>query len=91
MLALAKIEVDLSTIPEGECTSNICFCLSQLCHCHDVLVAGKNVTLKWRGKPLFIRHRSAVEIDSANKVNVVGGFCLFFLHDPFRVLSRGFQ
>ncbi|KAF9294550.1 hypothetical protein BGZ88_003676, partial [Linnemannia elongata] len=33
VLALAKVEVDLSTIPEG-----------------------RNVTIKWRGKPVFIRH-----------------------------------
>jgi len=37
VLALAKIEVKLSDIPEG-----------------------KNVTFKWRGKPLFIRHRTGV-------------------------------
>lgn len=37
VLALAKIEVKLSDIPEG-----------------------KNVTFKWRGKPLFIRHRTQV-------------------------------
>jgi Rieske Fe-S protein len=34
VLALAKIEVKLTDIPEG-----------------------KSVTFKWRGKPLFIRHR----------------------------------
>ena len=34
VLALAKIEVNLSDIPEG-----------------------KNMVFKWRGKPLFIRHR----------------------------------
>jgi len=39
VLALAKIEVKLASIPEG-----------------------KSVTLKWRGKPLFIRHRTAEEI-----------------------------
>lgn len=37
VLALAKIEVKLSDIPQG-----------------------KNVTFKWRGKPLFIRHRTQV-------------------------------
>lgn len=42
VLALAKVEVDLSTIPEG-----------------------KNVILKWRGKPVFIRHRTAHEIETA--------------------------
>jgi len=31
---------------------------------------GKNVTFKWRGKPLFIRHRTAEEIDTENKVDV---------------------
>ena len=38
VLALATMEVDLATIPEG-----------------------KNVTFKWRGKPVFVRHRSAEE------------------------------
>jgi len=45
VLALAKIEVKLSDIPEG-----------------------KSVTFKWRGKPLFIRHRTASEIASERKV-----------------------
>lgn len=31
---------------------------------------GKNVVVKWRGKPIFIRHRTASEIDEANGVNV---------------------
>ncbi|KAF9112114.1 hypothetical protein BGX27_003963 [Mortierella sp. AM989] len=47
VLALAKVEVDLSSIPEG-----------------------RNVTIKWRGKPVFIRHRTAEEIDEANTVNI---------------------
>ncbi|CAN8102709.1 unnamed protein product [Discula destructiva] len=47
VLAMAKVEVDLSSIPEG-----------------------KNVIIKWRGKPVFIRHRTQGEIDEANKVNV---------------------
>ncbi|BGP44125.1 Cytochrome b-c1 complex subunit Rieske, mitochondrial [Rhodotorula kratochvilovae] len=47
VLALAKVEVDLSTIPEG-----------------------KNVIIKWRGKPVFIRHRTQGEIDEANQVDV---------------------
>jgi ubiquinol-cytochrome c reductase iron-sulfur subunit len=29
----------------------------------------KNVVIKWRGKPVFIRHRSQEEIDEANKVD----------------------
>ncbi|KAK9719604.1 ubiquinol--cytochrome-c reductase catalytic subunit rip1 [Basidiobolus ranarum] len=31
---------------------------------------GKNVVVKWRGKPVFIRHRTASEISEANSVNV---------------------
>ncbi|KAK4161056.1 putative mitochondrial precursor of cytochrome b-c1 complex subunit Rieske [Cladorrhinum sp. PSN259] len=31
---------------------------------------GKNVIVKWRGKPVFIRHRTAAEIEEANNVNV---------------------
>jgi ubiquinol-cytochrome c reductase iron-sulfur subunit len=47
VLALAKIEVKLSDIPEG-----------------------KNVTFKWRGKPLFIRHRTQAEIEAEQGVDV---------------------
>jgi len=47
VLAMAKVEVDLASIPEG-----------------------KNVIIKWRGKPVFIRHRTSEEIDEANAVNV---------------------
>jgi len=42
VLALAKVEVELGSIPEG-----------------------KNVIIKWRGKPVFIRHRTADEIEEA--------------------------
>jgi len=31
---------------------------------------GKNVTFKWRGKPLFIRHRTPAEIDAEVNVDV---------------------
>jgi ubiquinol-cytochrome c reductase iron-sulfur subunit len=31
---------------------------------------GKNVIVKWQGKPVFIRHRTAEEIDEANKVDI---------------------
>lgn len=47
VLALATVEVDLATIPEG-----------------------KNIILKWRGKPVTIRHRTADEIQEANSVNI---------------------
>jgi ubiquinol-cytochrome c reductase iron-sulfur subunit len=47
VLALAKIEIKLSDIPEG-----------------------KSVTFKWRGKPLFIRHRTQEEINTEQSVNL---------------------
>ncbi|KIJ45616.1 hypothetical protein M422DRAFT_227293 [Sphaerobolus stellatus SS14] len=53
VLALAKVEVELGTIPEG-----------------------KNVIIKWRGKPVFIRHRTPDEIEEARQVNVAS------LRDP---------
>ncbi|XP_043583904.1 cytochrome b-c1 complex subunit Rieske, mitochondrial isoform X2 [Bombus pyrosoma] len=53
VLALAKIEVKLDSIPEG-----------------------KNAVFKWRGKPLFIRHRSQKEIDREAQVDVAS------LRDP---------
>ncbi len=31
---------------------------------------GRNVIIKWRGKPVFIRHRTQDEIDEANAVDV---------------------
>ncbi|KAF5384737.1 hypothetical protein D9757_006231 [Collybiopsis confluens] len=46
VLALAKVEVELSSIPEG-----------------------KNAIIKWRGKPVFIRHRTQGEIDEARSAN----------------------
>lgn len=47
VLAQAKVEIDLSQIPEG-----------------------KNVIIKWRGKPVFIRHRTSSEIEDAEKVDI---------------------
>ncbi len=34
------------------------------------LAEGKSTTVMWRGKPLFIKHRTMKEIDEANKVNI---------------------
>lgn len=53
VLALAKVEVELASIPEG-----------------------KNAIIKWRGKPVFIRHRTQGEIDEARQVDWKG------LRDP---------
>eukprot|EP01027_Heterolobosea_sp_BB2_P025408 GEZU01038993.1.p2 GENE.GEZU01038993.1~~GEZU01038993.1.p2 ORF type:complete len:325 (-),score=93.92 GEZU01038993.1:1076-2050(-) len=53
VMALASIDVDISSIPEG-----------------------KTVTLKWRGKPIFIRHRTPDEIEAERTVDVAS------LRDP---------
>ncbi|XP_018575749.1 cytochrome b-c1 complex subunit Rieske, mitochondrial-like [Anoplophora glabripennis] len=53
VLALAKIEIKLSDIPEG-----------------------KSITFKWRGKPLFVRHRTSEEIQAEQSVPVTS------LRDP---------
>ena len=42
VLALSSVEVDLSSIPEGQ-----------------------TIKILWRGKPVFIRHRTAEEIERA--------------------------
>ena len=34
------------------------------------IVEGQSVTVKWRGKPVFIRKRTKDEIDAAKKVNI---------------------
>lgn len=47
VLAMSKIEIKLSDIPEG-----------------------KNMTFKWRGKPLFVRHRTEKEISAEEAVSL---------------------
>ena len=47
VLAMAQVEMDLSSIPEG-----------------------KSVVVKWRGKPIFIRHRTPAEIETAQKTDI---------------------
>ena len=47
VLALSSIEVDLSSIAEGQ-----------------------EIKAVWRGKPVFIRNRSAKNIEEANKVDL---------------------
>ncbi|XP_043937595.1 cytochrome b-c1 complex subunit Rieske, mitochondrial [Protopterus annectens] len=59
VLALSKIEVKLSEIPEG-----------------------KNMTFKWRGKPLFVRHRTQKEIEQEGQVSLAE------LRDPQHDLDR---
>lgn len=48
-LALSTVEVDLSSIGEGEAT-----------------------LVKWQGKPIFIRHRTAAEIEAAREADAAG-------------------
>jgi ubiquinol-cytochrome c reductase iron-sulfur subunit len=36
------------------------------------IVEGQSITLKWRGKPVFIRHRTADEIRQAQDVDIDG-------------------
>ncbi|KAG0711624.1 Cytochrome b-c1 complex subunit Rieske, mitochondrial [Chionoecetes opilio] len=36
----------------------------------DDIPEGKSVTFKWRGKPLFVKHRTDAEIDIENNVDV---------------------
>ncbi|KAM6353287.1 cytochrome b-c1 complex subunit Rieske, mitochondrial [Alca torda] len=59
VLALSKIEIKLSDIPEG-----------------------KNMAFKWRGKPLFVRHRTQAEITQEAEVD------LSKLRDPQHDLDR---
>ncbi|KAL2300376.1 hypothetical protein Nmel_012349 [Mimus melanotis] len=59
VLALSKIEIKLSDIPEG-----------------------KNMAFKWRGKPLFVRHRTQAEISQEAQVDVSQ------LRDPQHDLDR---
>ncbi|XP_067406442.1 cytochrome b-c1 complex subunit Rieske, mitochondrial [Emydura macquarii macquarii] len=59
VLAMSKIEIKLSEIPEG-----------------------KNMAFKWRGKPLFVRHRTQKEINQEGQV------ALTELRDPQHDLDR---
>ncbi len=34
----------------------------------DAIAEGQSITIKWRGKPVFIRHRTAAEIKEAEEV-----------------------
>jgi hypothetical protein len=68
---LAKVEVDLSSIPEGK---NVIIKVRSGPISERL---GARLTWppvarlpQWRGKPVFIRHRTSAEIDEANKVDV---------------------
>jgi len=59
VLAMANVEVDLTSVPQGT-----------------------SVVLKWRGKPLFVKHRTDEEIAAAE------GAPLVELRDPQTDASR---
>ena len=42
----------------------------------NAIPEGKNVIIKWRGKPIFVRHRTPDEINDANSVDIT------MLRDP---------
>lgn len=62
VLAQAKVEIDLSQIPEGKNVSNGLFYATT-----KVRLTIMQVIIKWRGKPVFIRHRTADEIKEAEE------------------------
>ena len=65
VLAQAKVEIDLAAIPEGK---NVCTPTpSPLSPYHYVSAIDieTQVIIKWRGKPVFIRHRTEDEIKEA--------------------------
>lgn len=76
VLAMAKIEIDLTAIPEGVVRDLMPHGVSCVgCACDLMprgigLTVGKNAVFKWRGKPLFVRHRTQEEIDSVNNVDI---------------------
>lgn len=67
VLALAKVEVDLTSIPEGK---NVIIKVRLSSLCLIEVLTERFLSSQWRGKPVFIRHRTAGEIDEANQVDV---------------------
>lgn len=60
VLAQAKVEIDLAAIPEGKNVYTVPT-HSDLLQLTDY----NQVIIKWRGKPVFIRHRTEDEIKEA--------------------------
>lgn len=65
VLAQAKVEVDLSAIPLGKNVSSPSFLPPAHLHNHTLTQRVYKVIIKWRGKPVFIRHRTPEEIKEA--------------------------
>ena len=70
VLAQAKVEIDLSTIPEGKNVRNVSFLNSMTKSRPLTRLCSLQVIIKWRGKPVFIRHRTADEIKDAESVDI---------------------
>ena len=75
VLAQAKVEIDLAAIPEGK---NVRHSFPSLLSpplrarsvgCGHASDARAQVIIKWRGKPVFIRHRTADEVKEAEDAN----------------------
>ena len=65
VLAQAKVEIDLNAIPEGK---NVRFTSSLPPTdylAQQLIPHTTQVIIKWRGKPVFIRHRTEDEIKEA--------------------------
>jgi ubiquinol-cytochrome c reductase iron-sulfur subunit len=62
VLAQAKVEIDLAAIPEGKNVRSPRYIPPPLAHHTN---ARNQVIIKWRGKPVFIRHRTESEIKEA--------------------------
>ncbi len=76
VLAQAKVEVDLAAIPEGKNVRTILpnppFRLPFKAILSDPFSPSppQQVIIKWRGKPVFIRHRTGSEIKEAESVKI---------------------
>lgn len=67
VLAQAKVEIDLNAIPEGK---NVSFTTPHPpieVLAHQLTQHTIQVIIKWRGKPVFIRHRTEDEIKEAEE------------------------
>ena len=62
---MAKVEVDLASIPEGKNVSTHGAMSTVEVRISDTWGATIQVIIKWRGKPVFIRHRTQDEIQEA--------------------------
>ena len=65
VLAQAKVEIDLAAIPEGKNVSVPLPSILLAKHTTEYGAFLKQVIIKWRGKPVFIRHRTEDEIKEA--------------------------